>query len=169
MQFAILRLHRINTYIAATKISAGLKLEKAAIASSKKTPWNDNHCHECKKWYTTSRSNSVLQRIPMRKCEFQSRVRISTFRLSAFFKRIPMRKRESTFRHPFGDYNIIKEWVPKSIRSIRYNIVPGPRCQTGALHSVCSSFFRCLLCFFSSFIFFFVFQSSYGDVVGKLL
>ena len=34
--------------IAATKVSAGLKLEKAAIASSKKTPWNDNHCHECK-------------------------------------------------------------------------------------------------------------------------
>ena len=95
-------------YIAATKVSAGLKLEKAAIASSKKTPWHNNHCHEREK-YTTSRSNSVLQRILMRKCEFQSRVRISTFRLSAFSKRIPMRKRESTFRHPFGDYNIIKE------------------------------------------------------------
>ena len=94
--------------IAATKVSAGLKLDKATIASSKTPPCHDKRCHERNKLCTTPRSDSVLQRIPMQKCEFWIRVRVSTFRLCAFFMRIPMRKRESTFRHPFGDYNIIK-------------------------------------------------------------
>ena len=56
--------------IAATKVFAGLKLEKATIASSKPPPFHDNHCHELQKLCTTSRSNSVLLRIPKRKCEF---------------------------------------------------------------------------------------------------
>ena len=38
----------------------------------------------------------------------------------------------STFVHPFGDYNIIKPGVEKSIGLSGNNVVPGPRFLTGA-------------------------------------
>ena len=54
--------------------------------------------------------------------------------LFAFWMRILEQKPQSTFLHPLGPYNIIKSWVEKSIGALatEANVVPGPRCQTGA-------------------------------------
>ncbi len=53
------------------------------------------------------------------------------FSKMSFLMRSLKQQPDSTFVHPFGDYNIIKAEVEKSNGLLRHNVVPGPRFLTG--------------------------------------
>ena len=71
----------------------------------------------------------VLMRTPVRKPQIDFRIYRFDFCHEALLMRIPLRKSKSTFHRPLGSFIIIKR-VSRSGRSV--NVVPGPRCLTGA-------------------------------------